>query len=58
MFHEVDGRALAHTAQRATQRLLWWALVAVGAVGLLVFAVLVGLVLWGVFTGAPGVAPR
>jgi hypothetical protein len=58
MFHEMDGRALAHTAQQATQRLLWWGLAAVGVVGVLVFVVLVGLVLWGIFTGAPGVASR
>lgn len=58
MIHEVHGRALAHTAQRATQRLLWWSLVVVGIVGIAVFALLVGLVLWGIFTGAPGVASR
>jgi hypothetical protein len=58
MIHEVDGRALAHTAQRATQRMLWWSLALVGAVGMVIFVILVALLLWGIFTGVPGVASR
>ncbi|HSJ20857.1 MAG TPA: hypothetical protein VK964_09805 [Nocardioidaceae bacterium] len=58
MIHEVDGRALVDTAQRATQRMLWWSLAVVGAVGMVIFVVLVGLLLWGIFTGVPGVASR
>jgi hypothetical protein len=58
LLHGPDGRALAHATRRLTERLLWWGLVAVGVVGLLVFAALVGLLLWGIFTGVPGVTSR
>jgi hypothetical protein len=58
MIHAVDGRAVAHATRLLTERLLWWTLVAVGVVGMLVFAALVGLVLFGIFTGVPGLGSR
>lgn len=44
--------------ERLSERVMWWTVFAAGGLGLLIFAALFTVAVWGIFAGAPSPGGR